>query len=57
MLSSINEMIDLLTQHPNVTGLIQYGTNHVEDDFDSGDFDMFVVLEEKVFRFNTIRTR
>ncbi|MBT3274229.1 MAG: hypothetical protein HN368_13820 [Spirochaetales bacterium] len=47
MLSSIKEMIDSLVQHSNVVGLIRYGSNRVEDDFTSGDFDLFVVLKEK----------
>ena len=37
-------MLKRLEAHPDVTGLICYGSDHQEDNYSVGDYDLFVVF-------------
>ena len=37
-------MLKRLEAHPDVTGLIRYGSDHQEDNYSVGDYDLFVVF-------------
>ena len=42
---SIGDLLERLIQHSAVIGLIEYGSNHRDDDFSSGDYDLFVIFD------------
>jgi len=45
-IQSIEEMISILKKNPQVLGLVEYGNLHLEDNFATGDYDLFVVLKD-----------
>lgn len=47
MMQTIDEMMSALKHHPEVLGLIEYGSDHQADDYAMGDCDLFVVLDHK----------
>jgi hypothetical protein len=47
-MQSIGEMLRRLQAHPEVAGLVEYGAARSTDSNIFGDYDLFVVLEERV---------
>ena len=47
MIQSIDEMISTLKRNTKVIGTIEYGSDHQQDDYEVGDYDIFVVLDHK----------
>jgi hypothetical protein len=47
MMQTVDEMISALKRHPEVLGLVGYGSDHRADDYAMGDCDLFVVLDHK----------
>lgn len=47
MMQTIDEMISELRRHPEVIGLVRYGSDHRADGYAMGDCDLFVVLNHK----------
>ena len=43
-MKTVAAMLKRLEQHPEVTGLIRYGSDHQADGYSVGDYDLFVVL-------------
>jgi hypothetical protein len=46
-MQSIEDMITILTGHPDVLGLMEYGRARVGDERILGDYDLFAVLKRK----------
>lgn len=46
-MQTIKEMIKTLKSNPNVLGLVEYGSSHKQDDYTTGDYDLFVILKTK----------
>lgn len=44
-LTSVDEMLRRLEQHPAVVGLVGYGSDHRGERFAVGDVDLFVVTD------------
>ncbi|NIA16375.1 MAG: hypothetical protein GWP08_20130 [Nitrospiraceae bacterium] len=47
MVRTIKELVGRLAKCPNVTGLVRYGGRHVEDMSPGGDFDLFVIVNDR----------
>lgn len=47
MIKTIDEMISALKYHPEVLGLVGYGSDHQTDDYALGDCDLFVILDHR----------
>ena len=45
-MKSIRVLVEKLQNHPQVVGLIEYGSAHYRDDFTAGDYDLFVIHDE-----------
>ncbi|MCB9156134.1 MAG: hypothetical protein H6645_03345 [Caldilineaceae bacterium] len=39
-------LVETLKQHPQVVGLVEYGSARFADNFDAGDYDLFVIHDE-----------
>lgn len=48
-MQSIEEMLAVLKSNPNVLGLVEYGSSHESILEKTGDYDLFVVLEDKAY--------
>lgn len=48
MLHTIDEMLAALKQHPDVRGIIEFGSNHRARAYAIGDCDLFVVLSHPI---------
>lgn len=44
-MKTLTELVDLLTRHPDVIGLLEYGSSHFADARVDGDYDLIVVLD------------
>lgn len=44
---TIEEMLLMLKSNKNVLGLLEYGSLHDQDDFMTGDYDLYIILETK----------
>ena len=44
VIKTVDAMLKRLEAHPDVTGLIRYGSDHQEDNYSVGDYDLFVVF-------------
>ena len=47
-IQSVEDMLAVLKSNPNTLGLVEYGSQHVSDDYRTGDYDLFVILHDKV---------
>ena len=47
MIQTIHEMTAALKTHPDLLGLVEYGSQHQIDNYATGDCDLFVILEQK----------
>lgn len=45
-MNSIRSLVETLRQHPQVVGLVEYGSAHYVNDFGAGDYDLFVIHDE-----------
>ena len=43
-MKTVDALLRRLEAHPDVTGLIRYGSDHREDNYSVGDYDLFVVV-------------
>ena len=43
---TIHSLVETLKQHPQVVGLLEYGSARFADNFDAGDYDLFVIHNE-----------
>jgi hypothetical protein len=46
-IQSIEDMLAILKSNPNVLGLVEYGSPHESDNYETGDYDLFVILQDK----------
>lgn len=46
-MQTIKEMLRTLKSNPSVLGLVEYGSPHKQDDYATGDYDLFIVLKTK----------
>ncbi len=45
-MESIRELVKKLVQQPQVIALVEYGSATYQDNFDAGDYDLFVILDQ-----------
>ena len=46
-MQAIEEMLTILKSNPNVLGLVEHGSPHKSDNYVTGDYDLFVILQNK----------
>ena len=46
-MQSIEEMLAILKSNPNTLGLVEYGSPHESDNYETGDYDLFVILQDR----------
>ena len=46
-IQTMEKMLITLKSNPNVLGLVEYGSPHKLDNYATGDYDLFVILENK----------
>lgn len=46
-MKTIEEMLAILQSNPNVLSLVEYGNLHKSDNYSTGDYDLFVILQKK----------
>lgn len=48
-MQSIKEMLAILKSTPNTLGLVEYGSPHKSDNYETGDYDLLLILQDKVY--------
>ena len=53
-MQSIEEMLAILKSNPNTLGLVEYGSPHKSDNYETGDYDLYVILQDKAHNIESL---